>query len=49
MKSTTDSHDSAGLPLVINTPGWVKGVFTVNPSIFSWHYALILSFLITHA
>ncbi|XP_022866181.1 polynucleotide 5'-hydroxyl-kinase NOL9-like isoform X2 [Olea europaea var. sylvestris] len=26
MKSTTDSHDSAGLPLVINTPGWVKGI-----------------------
>ncbi|CAA3026463.1 polynucleotide 5 -hydroxyl-kinase NOL9 [Olea europaea subsp. europaea] len=26
MKSTIDSHDSAGLPLVINTPGWVKGI-----------------------
>lgn len=26
MKSTTDCQDSAGLPLVINTPGWVKGI-----------------------
>lgn len=38
MLNNSENPANAEMPIVINTPGWVKGLFVLKKILFSVHY-----------